>query len=334
VQGMQAWCVNLRRPKFADVRVRRALDLAFDFDWSNANLFYGLYTRSRSYFNNSELEAKGLPSPAELKLLEPLRDKIPPEVFTTEYTSPTNATPQDRRKNLRLAQQLLADAGWTPVKDGNRQILRNAAGENFSFTITLDSPAFERIALPYKEQLTLLGFDVAIQTLDDAQYVRVSGDYDYDMVVSNWGQSLSPGNEQRDFFSSSLADKTKGKNAAGIKDAAIDSLIESLIAAPDRASLIAACKAMDRVLMWNHSVDAIIDALIAAKDRASLIAACHALDRALMWNHYVVPMWFKPEDWIASWTRVAHPEHMPGYSAGYPDIWWFDAAADSKLKKA
>jgi microcin C transport system substrate-binding protein len=301
VSGMQSWALNIRRPLFADVRVRKALDLAFDFEWANTNLFYGLYTRSRSYFNNSELEAKGLPSAEELRLLEPLRDTLPPEVFTAEYAGPSNATPQDRRKNLRLAQSLLAEAGWKPVRDGNKQILKNENGEAFSFTITLDSQAFERVALPYAEQLALLGIEAKVQLVDAAQYERLEGDFAYDMIVGSWGQSLSPGNEQRDFFGSAFADKQKSRNYVGIK---------------------------------NPAVDALIDAIIAAPDRTALITACRALDRVLMWNHYVVPMWFKAADWIAYWKRVKHPEKMPGYALGYPTIWWFDAEADAALKKA
>ena len=300
VSGMQSWAVNIRKPFFRDVRVRKALDLAFDFEWSNANLFYGLYTRSRSYFNNSELEAKGLPSADELALLEPLRDKIPPEVFTAEYVSPGNATPQERRKNLKQAQALLADAGWKPVTQGSKQILKNDKGEAFTFEITLDAPAFERIALPYSEQLSLLGIGAKVRIVDAAQYERIEGNFDYDMIVGSWGQSLSPGNEQRDFFGSDFADRNKSRNYIGIKNPAIDVLIDKIIAAPNRAALITACKAMDRVLMWNH---------------------------------YVVPMWYKPADWVAYWRRVKHPEKMPGYALGYPDIWWFDAKADEELKK-
>lgn len=301
VSGMQAWVMNIRRPLFADMRVRRALDLAFDFEWSNANLFYGLYTRSRSYFNNSELEAKGLPSEAELALLEPLRDKIPPEVFTTEYTSPSNKTPQDRRKNLRAAQGLLAEAGWKAETSGNRQVLKNAKGETFAFTITLDSEAFQRVALPYVEQLALLGIAANVRLVDAAQNERIEAEFDYDMIVGSWGQSLSPGNEQREFFGSEFADQKKSRNQVGIKNPAIDALIDKIVSAPDRASLITACRAMDRVLMWNH---------------------------------YVVPMWFKAADWIAYWKRVKHPDKMPGYSPGYPDIWWYDAEAAATLKKA
>lgn len=300
VSGMQAWTINTRRLKFQDPRVRQALNLAFDFEWSNTNLFYGLYTRCRSYFNNSEFEAKGLPDADELKLLEPLRDKIPPEVFTAEFTNPLNDTPEARRKNLRAAQKLLADAGWNAVQNGAKRVLRNDKGEPFTIDIVLDSQAFERVALPYKEQLELLGFDVAIRIVDAAQYERLQETHEYDMDVGSWGQSLSPGNEQREFFGSEFADRKQTRNAVGIKNPAIDALIDKIIFAPSRKDLITACKAMDRVLMWNH---------------------------------YVVPMWYKAEDWIAYWIRVKHPDNMPGYALGYPTIWWFDAEGDAKIKK-
>ena len=300
VQGMQCWAPNIRRAKFQDVRVRQALNLAFDFEWSNTNLFYGLYERSRSYFNNSEFEAKGLPDADELALLEPLRDKVPAEVFTAEFKNPVNDTPQARRKNLREAQRLLAEAGWKGVQLGQKQVLKNDKGETLSIDFVLDSQAFERIALPYKEQLELLGVSVSVRTVDAAQYERIQEAYDYDMIVASWGQSLSPGNEQRNFFGSDFADKKQSQNYVGIKNPAIDELIGKIILATDRKTLVAACRAMDRVLMWNH---------------------------------YVVPMWFKATDWIAYWSRVRHPENMPGYSPGYPDIWWFDAEAAAKLKK-
>ena len=300
VHGMQCWAPNIRRAKFQDMRVRQALNLAFDFEWSNVNLFYGLYDRSRSFFNQSEFEATGLPTAEELELLEPLRDKIPPEVFTTEFKNPVNDTPQARRKNLREAQRLLAEAGWKGIQQGQKQVLKNDKGEIFSIDFVLDSVAFERIALPYKEQLELLGVSVSVRTVDAAQYERVQESFDYDMIVASWGQSLSPGNEQRYFFGSEFADKKQSQNYVGIRNPAIDELIGKIILAPDRKTLVAACRAMDRVLMWNH---------------------------------YVVPMWFKATDWIAYWSRVRHPENMPGYSPGYPDIWWFDAEAAAKLKK-
>ncbi len=300
VEGMQAWVMNLRRDKFQDVRVRRALNLAFDFEWSRENLFYGQYTRSRSYFNNSELEAKGLPSAEELAILEPLKDKLPAEVFTTEYANPVNTNPQERRKNLRAAQALLAEAGWKSQATGNSRVLKNAKGETFSLDFLLYSPAFERIALPYKEQLQLIGFTVNIRTVDLSQYERRTEDFDYDIIVGSWGQSLSPGNEQRDFFGSDFVDKKGSRNSSGVKDAA---------------------------------VDAIIDKLVTAKDRKTLVAACRALDRVLMWNHFVVPMWFVPGERLAFWKRVAHPDLLPGYGLGYPAIWWFDEKAAADIKK-
>jgi microcin C transport system substrate-binding protein len=301
VSGMQGWMINLRRAKFQDVRVRQALNLAFDFEWSNANLFYGQYTRDRSFFNNSELEAKGLPSPEELAILQPLKDQLPPEVFTTEFNNPVNPTAQDRRKNLRAAQQLLAEAGWISSSEGANRFLKNVSGETLAIELLLYAPTFERIALPYKEQLELLGIVVTIRTVDVAQYQQLQKDFNFDIVVATVPQSLSPGNEQREFFGSEFADKPGSRNYCGIK---------------------------------NPAIDAIIDTLIKAPNRAALITATHALDRALMWNSYVVPMWYFPFDRVAYWKRVRHPENMPGFDLGYPSIWWFDAVADAELKKA
>ena len=204
VEGMQSFAFNLRREKFQDVRVRKAFNYAFDFEWSNANLFYGQYTRSRSFFNNSEMEAKGLPSPEELALLEPLKDQLPAEVFTTEYSNPVSNNATERRKNLREASKLLAEAGWNVTQDGNKSVLKNAKGEKLEVEFLLDSPLFERIALPYQQQLELLGIGVRIKTVDGAQYERQTQNFDYDIMVGSWGQSLSPGNEQRDFWGSAV----------------------------------------------------------------------------------------------------------------------------------
>lgn len=298
VEGMQAWAPNLRRDKFKDIRVRRALNLAFDFEWANANLFFGQYTRSRSYFNNSEMEAKGLPSPEELALLEPLKDQLPAEVFTAEYTNPVNDTAQNRRKNLREAAKLFGEAGWTVAQDGGKSKLVNAKGEQFAIEFLLDSPLFERIALPYQQQLELLGIAVTLKTIDSAQYERRTQTFDYDIIVGNWGQSLSPGNEQRDFWGSEAADRDGSRNLLGIKNPAIDKLVDAVIFAPDRKSLITACK---------------------------------ALDRALIWNQYVIPMWFIAYDRTARWDRFGRPDKLPDYSTGFPTIWWWDA---EKAKKA
>ena len=298
VEGMQAWALNVRRPKFQDVRVRQALNYAFDFEWANQNLFYGQYFRSRSYFNNSEMEAKGLPSPAELAILEPLKDQLPPEVFTAEYTNPLNDTPQNRRKNMRQAAKLLSEAGWAITQDGGRSVIKNAQGEQLTVEFLLDSPLFERIALPYQQQLELLGIGVSIKTVDSAQYERRIQTFDYDIVVGNWGQSLSPGNEQRDYWGSEAARRDGSRNLIGIANPAIDKLIETLIF---------------------------------AQDREALVTACRALDRALLWNHYVVPMWFIPYERTARWDRFGRPEKLPELSTGFPTIWWWDAEKAKKV---
>jgi microcin C transport system substrate-binding protein len=300
-EGMQAWTLNLRREKFQDVRVRRALNLAYDFEWANQNLFYGQYKRSRSYFNNSELEAKGLPDQDELALLEPLREQVPPEVFTTEYANPLNTTPQERRKNLQAAQALFAEAGWKPEVENGKRVLKNAKGDIFTFNIVLNWDAYERIALPYKEQLELLGVAVTIRTIDVSQYARLQKEFDYDVIVGLWPQSLSPGNEQTEFWTSAFADKPSSKNYYGIKNPAVDAIVAKLVTAPDRKTLVAACRALDRVLMWNH---------------------------------YGVPMWFKSGDRLAHWKRVAHTETLPLFGLGYPATWWFDAKADASISKS
>jgi microcin C transport system substrate-binding protein len=297
VEGMQSFAFNLRREKFRDARVRKAFNYAFDFEWSNANLFYSQYTRSRSFFNNSDMEAKGLPSPEELALLEPLKDQLPAEVFTAEYTNPVSNNATERRKNLRMASKLLAEAGWNVTRDGNKSVLKNAKGEKLEVEFLLDSPLFERIALPYQQQLELLGIGVRIKTVDGAQYERQTQTFDYDIIVGSWGQSLSPGNEQRDFWGSESADKHGSRNYVGIKSPAIDKLIEAIIFAIDRAGLTMACK---------------------------------ALDRALIWNHYVVPMWYIPYERIARWDRFGKQDKPPAYSVGFPTIWWWD---DQKAKK-
>jgi microcin C transport system substrate-binding protein len=297
VSGMQAWVLNERRPQFKDIRVRKAFNLAFDFEWSNTNLFYSQYKRSRSFFNNSELEAKGLPSADELVLLEPLRDKLPAEVFTTEYANPTNSDAVGRRKNLREASKLLADAGWVITQAGGKNVLKNAKGEILTAEITLDSPAFEKVALPYKEQLGLLGIVVTVRTIDAAQFGKLRETFNYDIITNNFAQSLSPGNEQRFFWGSAEADKNGTQNYAGIKDPAIDALI---------------------------------DHVIFAKDRKAQITACQALDRALIWGYHMVPQWFGSYERIAYWNRFGRPEKLPDYDIGFPSIWWWD---EEKAKK-
>lgn len=298
VKGMQCWAMNIRRPLFQDVRVRQALNYAFDFEWANQNLFYGQYIRSRSYFNNSDMAAAGLPSPQELALLDPLKNELPPEVFTAEYTNPVNDTPQNKRRNMREAARLLNEAGWNITQDGKRSVLKNAKGEPLNIEFLLDSPLFERVALPYKQQLELLGIGVSIKTVDSAQYERRTQTFDFDVVVGNWPQSLSPGNEQRDFWGSEAAKRDGSRNLIGIANPAIDTLIEKLIF---------------------------------ATDREALVTACRALDRTLLWHHYVVPMWYIPYERTARWDRFGRPEKLPDLSTGFPSIWWWDAEKAKKV---
>ena len=295
-RGMQAFVFNLRRKKFQDRRVRQAFNLAFDFEWANRNLFYGQYTRTNSFFSNSELAAKGLPQGRERKLLELIAGQIPPEALTKEYRNPVNETPQQRRANLRKAMRLLMEAGWRLDKKG---VLRNAKGEPFTVEFLLVSPAFERIVLPYAQSLKKLGIQTTVRTVDSAQYERRVKSFDFDIIVGSWGQSLSPGNEQRNYWGSAAADRPGSRNLAGIKDKAVDFLI---------------------------------DRIIYAKTREELIAATRALDRVLLWNYYVVPMWHITYERTARWNRFGKPARIPDYSVGFPDIWWWDEEKAAKLR--
>jgi microcin C transport system substrate-binding protein len=295
-EGMQSFAFNIRRAKFKDPRVRHAFNYAFDFEWANKNLFFGQYTRTGSYFSNSELACSGLPQGRELEILEPLRGKIPAEVFTTEFKNPVNETPQDIRNNLRAATKLLQEAGWS-VKDG--VLTHGAGGERMEVEFLLVSPLFERIVLPYVQSLEKLGIRARTRVVDTAQYQRRTDEFDFDIVVGSWGQSLSPGNEQRDFWGTAAADQHGSRNLIGIKDAAIDQLI-------------------DRVIF--------------AKDREQLVAATRALDRVLLWNHFVVPQYHIPYDRTARWNRFGRPAKLPDYQVGFPTIWWWDAEKAAKVK--
>lgn len=291
---MQAFIPNLRRAKFQDRRVRRALNYALDFEGMNHTLFFDQYKRISSFFSGTELAFSGLPEGRELELLNTVKDKVPQEVFTTAYTNPVSDSEDARRANLREAARLLKEAGYE-VK--NRKLV-NAAGEPFTIEILLASPAMERVAVFYKPALERLGITTTVRMVDSSQYINRIRARDFDMIVSGWGQSLSPGNEQRDFFGAQAADREGSRNYGGIKDAA---------------------------------VDALIDKVIYATDRADLVAATHALDRVLMWNEYVVPAWTLNYTRTARWDRFAHPDPLPAYSFAFPDIWWFDAAKAAKI---
>jgi len=293
--GMQGFVMNLRRPLFQDRRVREALAYSFDFEWSNQNLFYGQYTRTESYFSNTELASAGLPGPEELQILEPLRGRIPDEVFTQEYHPPTNPEPGQIRQNLRRALELLSQAGWV-VKGG--KLVDRTTGQPFAFEILLDQPIWERIALPFVKNLERLGIEARVRTVDAAQYQKRVEEFDYDMIVDVFGQSLSPGNEQRDFWGSRAADELGSRNTIGIKDPAVDTLVDLVIAAPDRESLVRRTRALDRVLLWGH---------------------------------YVIPHWHIRSFRVAYWDKFGRPDEVPPYALGF-ESWWVDRSREASLK--
>ncbi len=292
--GMQGFGFNIRRDIFKDPQVREALGYAFDFEWSNKNLFYGQYTRTRSYFENSELAATGLPSPEELALLEPFRGSIPDDVFTKEYNPPKSDGSGNIRSNLRTASKLLRDAGWI-IKDGVR--VHEKTGARLEFEILLSSPLFERVVLPFAKNLEKLGVIARARTVETAQYRRRLDTFDYDMIVASWGQSMSPGNEQRDFWGSNAADQQGSRNVIGIKNPAIDALVEKLIAASDRKALITACRALDRVLQWSH---------------------------------FVIPHFHAGYDRIAYWDKFGQPAITPSSGTQFLS-WWVDPVKAEKI---
>jgi microcin C transport system substrate-binding protein len=292
--GMQGYAFNLRRPLFQDRRVREALGYGFDFEWANRTLFYGQYTRSRSYFSNSELAANGIPSGDELKVLEPFRGKVPEEVFTTEYQPPATDGSGNMRDNLRKAAELLKAAGWTV--DPKSKKLVNAQGQPFEFEILLVDPAYERITLPFAKNLERLGITARVRTVVTAQYKKRTDDFDFDVVMQVWPQSQSPGNEQRGYWDTAFADQPGSQNVLGLKDPVVDALVEQIVSAPDRASLV---------------------------------ARTHALDRVLQWGFYVVPNWYIAYDRYAYWDKFGKPP-TPSQGAQV-DTWWIDPAKQAAL---
>jgi microcin C transport system substrate-binding protein len=292
---MQAFAFNIRRPKFQDPRLRRAFNYAFDFEEMNKQIFYGQYQRVDSYFAGTELAATGLPGGRELELLETVRDKVPPEVFTTPYANPVGGNPEAVRNNLREALRLLKEAGY---EVRNQQLVDSKTGEPFKVELLAEEPSSERIFLFYKPSLERLGIGVSVRTVDDTQYENRLRSWDFDIVIMTRGESLSPGNEQRGYWGSQAADQPGSLNWIGIK---------------------------------NPAVDAVIDAVIFAKSRDDLVAATHALDRVLLWNHYVVPQWTYPYERIARWDRFGYPDPLPKYAASaFPTVWWWDADKAAK----
>lgn len=284
---MQGFAFNLRRPLFADAKVREAISYAFDFEWSNKTLFYGQYERIRSYFQGDEaLMATGLPDAGERTLLEPFKESLDPRLFTSEYQPPRTDGSGNVRDNLRQAFSLLKDAGWS-VKDG---ALSDASGRQMVFEILLNQADMERVAAPFVQNLGRLGIKATLRTIDPSQYQNRMNTFDFDVIVGLWPESSSPGNEQREFWSSAAADTEGSQNLIGIKSPAID---------------------------------AMIDKVIAADTRAELEVAVRALDRCLLWGFYVVPHFTLGHYWLAYWDKFGRPETLPKES---PDFftWWVD----------
>ncbi len=295
---MRAFAFNTRRDKLKDARVRRAFNFAFDFEEMNKQFFFGQYQRINSYFEGTELACSGLPQGEELKILEPLRDKVPPEVFTTPYANPVAGAPEKVRANLREGMRLMREAGYE-VRD-HKQV-NSRTGEALSveiLSVMSDPLGAERFILFYKAALARLGIDVTVRSVDDVQYQNRLGNFDFDIVIASWLQSLSPGNEQRDLWSSQAADTHGSRNYVGIKDPAVDALIERVIFAQSRGELVAATRALDRVLLWSH---------------------------------YVVPQFTYAKVSAARWDRFGRPDPLPEYGgSAFPTVWWWDSERAAK----
>ncbi len=286
-QGMQGFAFNIRKDKFKDRRVRKALSYAFDFEWSNKNLFFDAYIRTDSFFENSELASSGLPSKEELNYLNPYFDVLPKEIFSEEFKNPVTDGSGYMRNQLQEASILLKDAGWDLI---NGQLKHSSTNEIFEFEILLRSPAFERIVLPFRDNLEKLGINVIVRTIDSAEYQKKIETFDFDMIVQTFSQSLSPGNEQRSFWGSDAADTNGSRNVIGIK---------------------------------NYAVDGLVESLINAKDRDELITITRALDRVLLWNYYVIPQWHISSYRVLYWDFFDQPARKPKYSLGF-DTWWIN----------
>ncbi|MCR9283623.1 MAG: extracellular solute-binding protein [Pseudomonadota bacterium] len=295
---MQGFFLNQRREKFQNPDVRQALNYAYDFETTNEIVSANLLKRVNSYFAGTELASSGLPQGKELEILEEVRDMVPPEVFTEEFKNPVGGNPQNVRANLREAVKLLRKAGYE-LKD--RKMVDPKTGEQLSIEFLYRDKASERTLLPYSQNLEAIGIKPILRLVDTSQFVNRVRSRDFDTVVLAIGQSLSPGNEQREYWGSESADNESSANYAGIKNPAIDKLI---------------------------------DKVIFAEDRETLVAATRALDRVLLWNHYVVPQFYSDETRTARWNRFGHPQQMPEYSTGFPTIWWYDEALAAKTGAA
>lgn len=288
---MQALVPNARKEKFKDPKVRLALNYAFDFEELNKTLFYGQYQRINSFFMGTELASTGLPTGRELEILQEVKDQVPPEVFTTEHRNPVGGDPAKFRENLRQAVKLMGEAGY---EIRNSRMVNKTSGQSLDIEILVDNAAMERVVLPYTQNLKRIGINATVRTVDASQYTNRTRAFDYDMIVNLWAESLNPGNEQADYWGSASVDRNGSKNYAGIASPAIDALIRKVIFAPNRDDLVAATRALDRVLLAGN---------------------------------YVIPQFYRGEATIAYWDKFERPENLPTYGIGFPDIWWSKAAS-------
>ena len=293
--GAQGYFLNTRRDKFQDIKVRKALDLVFDFEWSNKKLFYNLYKRTASYFENSDMMSAGKPSDAERALLEPFKDKLPPDVFDAPYTPPLTDGSGNNRDNLKKARDMLVSAGYTPAAD---HMLHNAKGELLTIEFLDFEAMFERITVPYVDNLRRIGVDASFRLVDPAQYERRVKSYDFDITTQRYSLRLTPGIEMRNYWGSDAAKMDGTQNLPGIS---------------------------------SPVVDALVDKVIAAKSRAELVTATHAIDRVLRANHYWVPHWYKASHNVAYWNKFSRPDKIAKYDPGVLDTWWYDAAKAASL---
>jgi microcin C transport system substrate-binding protein len=297
---MQAFVPNLRRARFADERVRRAMNLAFNFEDMNRTVFFGLYERIDSYFWGTELASAGLPDARELALLEPLRGKVPEGVFTARFANPINADDAAVRANLREAVGLMREAGYE-LRGG--KLVSTADGQPFTIEFLTEASMgqlAQRFLVPYQQALERIGFTVTLRVVDDVQYETRKRNFDFDVLaIESWGQSLSPGNEQREYWGSAAADIPGSRNLLGLKDPAVDALIDAIIFAPDRETLVAATRALDRVLLAKN---------------------------------LVISQWGKNTLWTARYDRFSAPPVLPKYGAGgFPEVWWYDPAKAARI---
>jgi microcin C transport system substrate-binding protein len=295
--GAQGWFINTRRNQFKDPKVREALIYAFDFEWSNKNIMYGAYSRTHSMFQNSDLMASGRPGADELALLEPFRGKLPAEIFGEPFVPPVSDGSGNDRNLLRKASQLLRDAGYV-IKDGKRF---GPNGERITIEFLIDQPAAQPVHMPYIKNLATIGIDATVRVVDPAQFRARVNDFDFDITVQRFSFSTVPGALLRSYFASQSASLKGTQNIAGISDPVVDALIEKVIAANSRPALVAAARALDRVIRAGR---------------------------------YWVPHWYKAAHWIAYWDTFGRPATKPRYARGAPENWWHDQAKAAKLERA